>query len=107
MLNSRRFCGVALAGLLMALPGCGGPPQVIGDDECFKAVDALWTAVTSRRTELVDQTDQELDRLAAAGQLTPEGRAALREISDVARQGDWEDAARSLKRLIEAQRRTG
>lgn len=89
--------------LAIAVGGCA-PTQVLGDPETFKALDALWTAVTSRKTELVNQVDKELDRLASAGKLSSEGRAELRTISDTALKGQWESAAQSLRTFIKGQR---
>ena len=86
--------------------GCGRPPQVVHDEECFSAVEALWTAVTTKRTDLLEQSATELDRLHAAGKLSEEGHDALDEIIQSARDEEWMPAAKSLKVFMLGQRKT-
>ena len=95
---------IAALCLCLALPGCS-PPQVLNDDECLAAVDALWTAVTARRTDLLDQAEAELGRLYEAGSIPADGDAELGKIIDQARSGEWEAAARRLRKFIQGQRR--
>jgi len=94
-----------LGGLILAvaLSGCA-PAQVLEDPETFKTVDALWTAVTARSTDLLNQADKELDKLAAAGKLSTAGRTELRAISDTAHSGKWDSAISSLRSFIRGQR---
>jgi hypothetical protein len=94
------------AGLSLLIAGCS-PPQVLDDEECFSTVDALWTAVTARSPELLEQTTGDLARLREAGSLSEEGHTALKTIIDEARSGDWEPAAKRLKTFIQGQRRAG
>ena len=94
-----------LTALLLTAGGCGGPPQVVANEECFSAVDALWTAVTSKRSDLVEQTATELDRLQTEGSLSDEGHARLAEIIEVARAEKWQDAAVTLKAFMLGQRK--
>lgn len=106
MTIDRRSAGIVLLGAFAALlSACSPAPQVLGDDECFKAVDALWTAVTARSPELVAQCTENLNRLHAAGQLSREGLDALNAVGELTRQGDWERAARDLRSLIRNQQR--
>ena len=85
--------------------GCR-PPQVLGDPECFKTVDALWTAVTARSPKLVEQVQGDLQRLHTEGKLSEPGLAALAVICERAAGGEWEPAARELKSFIRGQRRS-
>jgi len=94
----------ATAMLCLVFVGCS-PPQVLDDEECFSTVDALWTAVTARSPELLEQTAADLARLRDAGSLSEEGHAALEKIIDAARSGEWEPAAKRLKTFIQGQRR--
>lgn len=97
-----------LALLLVALllcVGCGGPPQVLGDEECFKTLDALWTAVTARSPELLEQTATDLSRLHTTGKLSDAGHHELEEMIKKARAKEWETAARNLKVFIQGQRK--
>ncbi len=88
-----------------AAAGCSDAPQFTGDEECFNAVDALWTAVTAQQTPWLEDSARELERLRNSGQLSPEAWKALEAPIAQARAGQWEDAARALHGLIKAQRR--
>ncbi len=96
----------AIAGLLtLALGGgCGRAPQLAADRECLAAADALWTAVTAKRTDLVDQSAAEFERLHAAMRLSDEAFAALSSIVSDARAGNWTAARAALKTLLRGQR---
>ena len=102
----RRFWGAVGWLLLLSLTGCGRTPQVVDNDECFHAVDALWTAVTSKRTELLEQTATELDRLHTAGSLSQAGHRALTAIIRDARSKEWTKSATNLKHFMQGQRRS-
>ena len=91
---------------LLSIQGCGRPPQVVDDEECFSAVESLWTAVTTKRTDLLEQSATELDRLHSAGKLSEEGNDALNEIIQSARGEEWMPAAKSLKAFMLGQRKT-
>ena len=91
---------------VMSSTGCGRPAQVVDHDECFQAVDALWTAVTSKRGDLLEQTADELDRLHTAGNLSKDGHRELIEIVKQARAAEWTTSAKKLKAFMLGQRRT-
>ena len=91
---------------LLSSYGCGRPPQVVDDEDCFSAVEALWTAVTSKRTDLLEQSATELDRLHSAGKLSEDGHEALDEIIQSARDEEWMPAAKSLRTFMLGQRKT-
>lgn len=94
-------------GLLVALAlltGCGRTPQLGGSEEGMRAADALWTAVTSRRPPLVEQTAAEIERLRKAGELPEDAYAALNEVVVSARSSQWDDARRELKKFLQGQR---
>ena len=94
-----------LMGALM-VQGCGGPPQVVDDEECFSAVEALWTAVTTKRKDLLEQTAADIDRLHTTEKLSKEGHEALQTIIQSARNEEWIPAARSLKSFMLGQRKS-
>src|SRR4051794_33909140 len=50
---------VLVSAFLLFLNGCGGPPQIGSDDKCFKAVDALYTAITAHEPGLLAQCAKE------------------------------------------------
>jgi len=76
---------------------------VLEDPETFKALDAFWTAVTARSTDLLKKVDDDLDRLATQGKLSTQGRTELRAISDAARSGKWDSAITTLRSFIKGQ----
>ena len=92
--------------VLFSSHGCGRPPQVVDDEECFSAVEGLWTAVTTKRSDLLEQSATELDRLHTTGKLSEEGHDALDEIIQSARDEAWQPAAKSLKAFMLGQRKT-
>ena len=102
----RRFRGAIGWLLMLSLAGCGRTPQVVDNDECFHAVDALWTAVTSKRTDLLEQSTTELERLRAAGSLSEAGHRALTAIIRAARSKEWTKSATNLKHFMQGQRRS-
>ncbi len=97
---------LALLVVLISSQGCGRPPQVVDDEECFSAVEGLWTAVTTKRSDLLEQSATELDRLHTAGKLSEEGHHVLDEIIQSARDEAWQPAAQSLKAFMLGQRKT-
>ena len=97
--------GIMLAVTSWLIQGCNSPPQVVDDPECFKAVDALWTAVNAKRTDLLEQSSAELAQLQAKSQLSKAGFDSLNGIVNRARSGEWSEASRSLKDFMLGQRR--
>lgn len=103
--SNRLSTALLLTALLLTGNGCGGPTQVVANEECFSAVDALWTAVTSKRSDLVEQTAKELNRLHTTGSLSDDGHEELTEIVQLARKKEWEPAAKTLKVFMLGQRK--
>ena len=101
----RVFASLLLLAAIFSSHGCGRPPQVVDNEECFSAVEALWTAVTTKRTDLLEQSATEIDRLHKDGQLSKEGHEALFEIIQSAQEGEWLPAAKSLKAFMLGQRK--
>jgi hypothetical protein len=105
-IDPRRCVVVIVALLALVIPGgCGRPPQIGDDDGAFKAVDALYTAVSARDVSLVGRCEASLRDLHAAGKLPEAASSALAAIAAEARQGDWEDARDRLHRFMRGQRR--
>ena len=102
---TKRVCLLGLIATLFII-GCSRPPQVIDNDECFAAVEALWTAVTSKRTDLLEQAATELNRLHKTGSLSDAGHAELDQIVQMARQAEWRPAAEDLKEFMLGQRKS-
>jgi hypothetical protein len=104
-MNGRLWKIPAAVVLALAVGGCGGPAQIGGDDASFKAVDALYTAVSLREVKLVDQCQATLKKLREAGSLGESPSEALEAIIVEAKGGAWEDAQTRLARFMEGQRR--
>ena len=85
--------------------GCGKPAQLGSDDKAFHEVDALYTAVTARRTDLVDDCDRRLTALNEAGKVPDDAHAELGRVIERARAGKWEAAAERLHEFMKGQER--
>jgi len=94
-------CALAV---LPALCGCGAPPQLGGNKEALAAADALWTAVTAKRTDLVETSAGRLAQLKQAGEISADASAALEAIVAQARAGKWDSARDDLKSFVKGQR---
>ena len=88
--------------LLFIAIGCNSSPP-LGSEEVSRTADALYTAVTSRRPELVDAVEENLKKLNADQQISPAAMTALQAIIDQARAGQWQAAAEELDQLIRNQ----
>jgi hypothetical protein len=100
-----RFCtlaGLLLTGFMVIILGCGGPPA-LESEEAFSTADALYTAITSRRTELLDKSETRLRELRDDGKLSTAANEALNKIIERARSGDWQVAAEELDGFIRHQ----
>jgi len=88
-----------------ALAGCGAPAQIGADPETFKAVDALYTAVSLRDPGRVDQCLATLRSHSEAGRLDATPYEALEAIVAEAKSGSWEPAQARLADFMRGQRR--
>lgn len=100
----------AFVGSVVLLIACwfdwwGSPPQMGTDENVFKTVDALFTAVTARDEKLLADCDQRLHALKDAGKLPGETATYLDNVIGRARAGRWESAAQTLYDVMRAQRR--
>jgi hypothetical protein len=75
------------------------------DEELFRTVDALFTAVTARDQKLLADCEQRLLTLKGAGKVPSEAGTYLDTIIGRARAGRWESAAQTLYDFMRAQRR--
>lgn len=92
--------------LLAVLVGCGRPPRIADNEAAMTATDALWTAVTARRTDLLEQSASQLQKLHDDARLDEEAYRLLEKIVSSAREGDWSGAANDLKWFIAGQHRS-
>src|SRR4051812_43789111 len=88
-----------------SLSGCWSPPQIGPDRETFKAVDALYTAISLREPGLVETCTSKLKDLKAAGKLPEAASASLESIIHEAKEGRWEPSQERLASFMEGQRR--
>ena len=84
--------------------GCGGSPDVTSEAG-LKSLDALYTAVTSRKPELVDQCAKQVNRLEESGDLSGSAADTLEGVIQRAKAGDWQQSAEVLDRYIRLQTR--
>jgi hypothetical protein len=93
-----------LVALVAGSIGCGGSPEVTSDAG-LKSLDALYTAVTSRKSELVDQCATQVARLETSGDLNSSAADVLEGVIKLARAGEWQQSAETLDTYIRAQTR--
>ena len=79
--------------------------QLAADDEVFRAVDALFTALTSRDLRRLDDCALRLDELYDADRVSAEATDFLDSVIEGARAGKWEPAAKRLYDFMLAQQR--
>jgi hypothetical protein len=89
--------------LILASGGCGGPPQIGANKEAFKTVDALYTAVGLRDTQLVARCEEKLNGLRDAGSLPAGASRSLDSIIAEAKGGRWERSMERLSDFMEGQ----
>jgi hypothetical protein len=77
------------------------------DDEAFKTVDALFTAVTARDQKLLGRCEQQLHVWRDVGKLPEAAATHLDEVIRQAKAGRWESAGDRLYDFMRAQRRDG
>ncbi|HZZ78502.1 MAG TPA: hypothetical protein VFE62_08290 [Gemmataceae bacterium] len=98
---------IVLLGAFVLVWSLRRPPQMGADEEVFRTVDALFTAVTARDEKRLAECERHLTAFKSAGSLPPSAAAHLDGIVRQARGGQWEPAARSLYDFMMAQRRDG
>jgi len=98
---------VGFAAIALAVHYFTRPPQMGTDDDVFKTVDALYTAIRMKDTGKLAQCEQRLHAQREAGKL-PSGPAEyLDGVIAKARGGDWDSAVERLYEFMSAQRREG
>jgi hypothetical protein len=89
----------------LLLTGCGRPAQIGASDETMAAVDALYTAISAKRPDLLDKSAARIEELRASGELADDAYRQLKTFIDESRSGKWQDAVRKLHDFIRGQRR--
>lgn len=80
------------------------PPQLKADEQVFKTVDALFTALTSRDRARLEECERRLKAYQAEGKNSPAVAARLDAIVKQAHDGQWEPAAKELYDFMMGQR---
>ncbi|WP_437229439.1 hypothetical protein SH661x_001440 [Planctomicrobium sp. SH661] len=97
------FILTALCGLMSS---CNRAPQVVADPAVFKELDALYTAVTARRSDLLQASQLRIGELHENKQLSDTGFHQISGIVQLAERGDWQDASEKLYHFMRAQRKS-
>jgi hypothetical protein len=81
------------------LVGCSGH-SVISTEAELAMAEAVYTAVTGRRVDLLNQCEMDLSSKEGSGVIGPQAGTALKAAIRQGKEGQWESAARSLDSLI-------
>lgn len=98
---------LAVGAIVLAVAHFRRPPQMGADEEVFRTVDALFTAVTARDEKRLGECERRLRACRDAGKMPPEPADYLDGVIARARGGRWESAAERLYDFMLAQRREG
>lgn len=80
-------------------------PQMNADEEVMKTVDALFTALTSKHIQRLNDCEQTLQKYRLDGRLANNASKSLEAIIQRARAGEWDSSSKTLYDFILAQRR--
>ena len=89
----------------LTITGCRRVPQVLTDEAVFGELDALYTAVTSKRRELLSDCRKRLTQLHKDKKLSDAGFAEVETIMNMSEDNKWGDAAQRLYDFMRAQRK--
>ncbi|MFO0850463.1 MAG: hypothetical protein U0871_18175 [Gemmataceae bacterium] len=101
------FGGVAVGVIAVGLFAFRSPPQMGVDEDAFRAVDALYTAVRMRDAAKVADCERRLQAHRTDGKLPADAADHLDRLIARAKGGDWESATEQLYTFMLAQRRDG
>lgn len=90
---------------ITTLSGCGSPPQVLTDEAVFGELDALYTAVTSKRRNLLEDCQKRINKLHDEQRMSDEGFNEVEAIIALAEQDKWTPAAERLYAFMRGQRK--
>jgi hypothetical protein len=100
--------GLLAAGALAALVAfLNRPPQMGADEDVFREVDALYTAVRMKDEKRLGECEARLHTHRDAGKLPADPAKFLDRVIGKARGGKWDSAAETLYDFMLAQRRDG
>lgn len=111
--DGTRVAGYVLGGVAVVLTVAiaihyfSRPPQMGTDEDAFKSVDALYTAVRMKDEARVKQCEERLHGYRDSGKLAAGPSEYLDSVIAQARKGEWESATERLYAFMSAQRREG
>ena len=99
-------CGlIAVVAVVVLVQSLRATPQIGTDEEVFATVDALFTALTCRDDNRLDDCEERLLAYREAEQMPANAADYLDGVIDQARSGQWEPAAHRLYDFMYGQRR--
>lgn len=106
--ESRRelFAGTVLLILVLAAVAWSRwpPPQLAADEDVLRTVDALFTALTSRDLDRLEDCERRLRTYRESGRLAEKPAQFLDGVMQQARADKWEPAAKRLYAFMYGQR---
>ncbi|REJ91520.1 MAG: hypothetical protein DWQ34_14655 [Planctomycetota bacterium] len=97
VLGGSRRVGLSIA-LLVILNGCGGYGDI--SPHGYEYATALYSICNRRDEARLESFSQQLIAAREAGELPEHEAEWMEEIIDLARNGEWEDAARKSRRIL-------
>lgn len=102
--RTRRYFALALIGLI-TLAGCSSVPQVLSDEAVFGELDALYTAVTTKRRNLLSDCQKRITKLHDEQRMSDAGFKEVEAIIAMAEKDEWTPAAERLYTFMRGQRK--
>ena len=96
---------VGIIGLIALIAWWRQPPQMGTDDQVFRTVDALYTAIRSENGTKVSQCEEKLKQYHEQGNLSKPAHEFLSGVIAKTKRGDWDTATKKLYDFMSAQRR--
>lgn len=90
---------------LMAFAGCNRVPQVLSDEAVFGELDALYTAVTTKRPDLLKECQRRIANLHDEKRMSDAGYKEVQAIVTLSEQNKWSSAAQRLYDFMRGQRK--
>ncbi len=107
MRSTQRFLSCLLvSAITLSVLGCGRAPQIGEDETAWKEVEALYTAVTARRKDLVEASLKRMQTLHDEGRMSKPAFDRAHRIASQAQSGEWEPAAQALWQFMRGQRKS-
>ncbi|MEM7311772.1 MAG: hypothetical protein AAF497_01345 [Planctomycetota bacterium] len=97
----RRYRRLLCVSLLAGVIGCGGYGKV--SPKAYEFAKSLYSVSNQRSTERLEAVQSIVDEAHQAGQLTDKEHDWLNDIITQGKNGDWESARQSCRRVMEDQ----